>query len=547
MKINRLTHLLVVAAIVVISLPVHGQKTANNSSTAKRPNILCLVTEDIGPYIGCYGDPYASTPNLDKFATEAIRYTRMFTTIGVCAPSRASLITGLYPTFFGANYMRTSNTKPLTEGLVAPYEAVPAAGVKCYTEFLREAGYYCTNNAKQDYQFKAPITAWDENGKTAHWKNRPANMPFFSIFNMEITHESQVWERANEPLVIDPATITPPPYHPNNEIVRKDWAIVYSNIHAMDELVKKYIDEVKDAGLLDNTIIIWYSDNGGPLPRQKRELYESGALVPFMIRFPDGRFAKIVNDRLLMFADIPATILSLADIKPPSYMQGIPFLGKYNGQKREYVYGARDRLDEIVERQTSVRDKRYRLVHNYLPEKSGYMEILSRLSMPMMQNMVDLYKKGELKEAERKWFDKPRRNEEFYDVDKDPHEMNNLIDDPQYKSTIERLRKELKLQDKKYNPYLGLSEAELREKLWPGGNQPLVEQPVFTELADGKIKINCITKGASIAYQVNGKGLRENHWFLYSKPIALKKGDILTAVATRIGYKPSEPEKFEKK
>ncbi len=532
---------------MITAMPAFTQQAAEKALPARQPNILCLVTEDIGPYIGCYGDPYANTPNLDHFATEGVRYNRMFTTIGVCAPSRASLITGLFPTSFGANYMRTSNTKPLTEGLVPPYEAVPAAGVKCYTEFLRQAGYYCTNNAKMDYQFNVPVTAWDENGKTAHWKNRPAGMPFFSIFNMEITHESQVWKRANEPLVIDPATITPPPYHPNNEVVRKDWAIVYSNIHAMDELVKKFIDEVRDSALLDNTIIIWYSDNGGPLPRQKRELYESGALVPFMVRFPDGSFAGTVSDRMLMFADIPATILSLAGIKPPAYMHGIPFLGKYNGPERSYVYGARDRLDEIVERQTSVRDKHYRLVHNYLPEKSGYMEILSRLEMPMMQNMVGLYKKGELNEETRRWFDKPRRNEEFYNVDLDPHEMNNLVDDPKYQADIRRLREELKQLDKQYNPYLGLSEAELRNRLWPGGNQPVVQQPVITGLPDGTIRITCATQGASLAYQVNGKGLRTNHWFLYSKPVSLKKGDIITVVATRIGYKPSAPEKFEKK
>lgn len=529
--------------IILVLLPWPGQ----TQKKPQQPNILCLVTEDIGQYLGCYGDPYANTPNLDRFATQGIRYTHMYTTIGVCAPSRASLITGLFPTAFGANYMRTSNTKPLTEGLVPPYEAVPQAGVKCYTEYLRAAGYYCTNNAKMDYQFKVPITAWDENGKTAHWKNRPEGMPFFAIFNMELTHESQVWKRAGEPLVIDPDSIVPPPYHPNDAVTRKDWAVVYSNIHAMDKLVQQHIDAVRDAGLLDNTIIIWYSDNGGPLPRQKRELYESGALVPFMVRFPDGRMAGTVNNRMLMFADIPATILSLAGIQPPEYMQGIPFLGKHNGPERTWVYGARDRLDEIVERQTCVRDKHYRLVHNYLPEKSGYMEILSRLQMPMMQHMVELYRQNKLEPDVRRWFDKPRRNEEFYNVDADPHEMNNLIDDPRYQQDIVRLRKELQQLDKEYNPYLGLNEAQLRERLWPGGEQPVTKQPGFSVLADGTIQMDCPTAGSSIAYQVNGRGLGENHWLLYSKPILLKKGEVLTAIATRIGYKQSLPGRFIKK
>lgn len=505
----------------------------------KRYNILCLVAEDISPYLGCYGDMYANTPNLDELAMESIRYTRMFTTIGVSAPSRASLITGLYPTSFGANYMRTSNTKPLTEGLVPPYEAVPGTGVKCYTEYLRAAGYFCTNNAKMDYQFTVPLTAWDENGKTAHWKHRPGNVPFFAIFNMEISHESQVWKRANEPLLIDPGSITPPPYHPDDEITRRDWAVAYSNIHAMDKQVRQFIDEVDEAGLLDETIIIWYSDNGGPMPRQKRELYESGTLVPFMVRFPDGRLAGTVDNDLHMFVDIPATILSLANISPPDYMHGSPFLGKFKGEKRNYVYGARDRLDEIIERQTCVRDKRFRYVRNYLPEKSGYMEILSRLNMPMMQNMVRLFKQGRLNKETSRWFEKPRRIEELYDVDNDPHEMDNLIDNPAYSEEVERLKKEMDAWNARYNPYLGLTEAELREKLWPGGEQPCVAPPVCVKTETNQIQIMSDTPGTSIAYQINGRGHTGEHWLLYTRPIQLNEGDELNIRAFRIGYKPS--------
>lgn len=536
----KTTGLLGITVLAAATVPGSAAIARERKTPDRRPNILCLVCEDISPYLGCYGDKLADTPNLDRFAREGIRYTRMFTTIGVSAPSRASLITGLFPTSFGANYMRTSNTKPLTEGLVPPYEAVPADGVKCYTEFLRAAGYYCTNNVKTDYQFKPPVTAWDESSKTAHWKNRPEGMPFFAIFNMTVTHESQVWKRADEPLVLSPDEVVLPPYHPDNAITRRDWAIMYSNVHEMDRQMQTYIDEVRDAGLLDNTIVIWYSDNGGPLPRQKRELYESGALVPFMVRFPDGTYAGTVEDRLLMFADIPATILSLAGIRPPSYMHGIPFLGRYEGRERSYVYGARDRLDEIVERQTCVRDARYRYVRNHLPEKSGYMQVLSRLNMPMMRNMVELYERGELDEQSRRWFEKPRRTEEFYDVDNDPHEMHNLIDDPRYARDIARMRRELTRWDKRYNPYLGLTEAELRERLWPGGVQPGVAVPEVRNNRDGSVKIVCATKGASIAYQIDGRGYNEKHWLLYTAPVRLKPGQTLTALATRIGYKTSD-------
>lgn len=543
MKTKGLLGVTVLAAATVPGSAAIGQE---RKAPDRRPNILCLVCEDISPYLGCYGDELADTPNLDRFAREGIRYTRMFTTIGVSAPSRASLITGLFPTSFGANYMRTSNTKPLTEGLVPPYEAVPKDGVKCYTEFLRAAGYYCTNNVKTDYQFKPPVTAWDESSKTAHWKNRPEGMPFFAIFNMTVTHESQIWKRADDPLVLSPDEIVLPPYHPDNAVTRRDWAVMYSNVHEMDRQMQTYIDEVRDAGLLDNTIVIWYSDNGGPLPRQKRELYESGALVPFMVRFPDGTRAGTVEDRLLMFADIPATILSLAGIRPPSYMHGIPFLGRYEGREHSYVYGARDRLDEIVERQTCVRDARYRYVRNYLPEKSGYMQVLSRLNMPMMRNMAELCERGELDEQSRRWFEKPRRTEEFYDVDNDPHEMHNLIDDPRYARDIVRMRRELARWDKRYNPYLGLTEAELRERLWPGGVQPEVAAPEMRTDRNGCVKIVCATKGASIAYQIDGRGYDEKHWLLYTAPVHLEPGQTLTAVATRIGYKTSDVTTYNK-
>lgn len=527
----------VLSAAAIPGVKAKGQE---KPAADQRPNILCLVCEDISPYLGCYGDSLADTPNLDRFALQSIRYTRMFTTIGVSAPSRAALITGLYPTSFGANYMRTSNTKPLTEGLVPPYEAVPEDGVKCYTEYLRAAGYYCTNNVKTDYQFTPPVTAWDESSKTAHWKNRPDGMPFFAIFNMTVTHESQVWKRAGEELVISPDDIVLPPYHPDDSITRRDWAIMYSNIHEMDREFQGYIDEVREAGLLDNTIIIFYSDNGGPLPRQKRELYESGALVPFMVRFPDGRYAGTVEDRMLMFVDIPATILSLAGIEPPSYMHGIPFLGKYEGPARSYVYGARDRLDEIVERQTCVRDAHYRYVRNYLPEKSGYMKILSRLNMPMMRDMVERFEKGDLNEDVARWFEKPRAKEEFYDVDKDPHEMHNLIDRPEYALKIDELRREMDRWNAKYNPYLGLSEAELRERLWPGGEQPEVAVPEIRQESDGTVTMTCHTIGASIAYQIDGMGYNKKHWYLYNGPVKVGKGHIITAKACRIGYKASD-------
>ncbi|MBV5348474.1 sulfatase [bacterium] len=516
--------------------------TMHSVVAQQKPNILCVVCEDISPYLGCYGDQVAKTPNLDKLATESIRFNRMYTTVGVCAPSRSALITGMYPTSIGANHMRNfapnANYKALPYGL-SSYEVVLPEGVKCYTEFLRAAGYFCTNNSKTDYQFAPPITAWDENGQQAHWKNRPENTPFFAIFNLEVTHESRIWMRSKEPLIVNPESIILPPYFPNDPVVRHDMAVLYSNIHEMDKQVQKLIDEVKDAGLLDNTIIIFYSDNGGPMPRGKRALYESGTLVPFMIRYPDGYHKGDVENKLCSFVDIPATILSLAGIKPPSYMQGQSFMGKYQEPDRQYVYGARNRMDEVIDKMGYIRDAKYRYIRNYMPEKANYMPNGYRLQMPMMRRMIELLEKDSLNEVQKLWFKAPRPVEEFYDTAKDPFEINNIINDPTYRKEIDRLRKAYNSWDTKYNRLWKLPEVETRELFWPGGIQPVMAKPEVKQTAKGLILKSKI-KGASFAYRIRCKDGDEKHWKLYTNPIPYKKGDLVSVVAVRAGYKNSD-------
>ena len=537
---------------LAITLPLIAANfiTANNT-TVRQPNILCIVCEDISPFLGCYGDKVAKTPNLDKLAEQSIRFTNMHCTVGVSAPSRAALITGMYPTSIGANQMRNyvpgDHQNYFPEGLHS-YEVILPDGVKCFTEYLRQSGYYCTNNAKTDYQFAPPLTAWDECVYTAHWKNRPAGMPFFAVFNLFATHESQIWERANEPLVVDPSQIKLPPYYPEDPIVRRDMAIMYSNIHEMDKQAQLLIDQVKEAGLWDNTIIIFYSDNGGPMPRGKRALYDSGTLVPFMIRFPDGYRKGEVENRLCSFIDIPATILSIANIKPPKYLQGEVFLGKYKQPARKYVYGARDRFDELVDKMGYVRDERYRYIRNYRPEISNYLPLSYQLKMPMMRRMVDLLQKDSLNTVQKLWFQTPRTKEEFYDVKNDPYEVKNLIDNPAYKKEIERLRNAFDKWDKDYNHRYAINwdmpEQQCMEIFQPQGKQPVVEKPVIVQTAKG-INLSCPTKAVSFAYKINGHGLNPNTWYLYTKPIQLKKGDKLSVVAVKTGLKNSEAVNFQ--
>jgi arylsulfatase A-like enzyme len=246
----------------------------------QKPNILWITCEDQMPTLGCFGDTVALTPNLDKLAGEGVRFTNTFSTAGVCAPSRATLITGMYQNSIGAQHMRTLGSSEFRP--VPSYSVVVPEHVKCYSEYLRQDGYYCTNNAKQDYQFIPPVTAWDESSNKAHWKNRNKDQPFFAIFNITVCHESGMWRNKDHPLRVDPADVIVPPYYPDNEMVRNELARNYSNLYEMDSIAGVFLRELEAEGLLENTIIFFYSDHGGPLPRQKREIYDTGLKVKWL-------------------------------------------------------------------------------------------------------------------------------------------------------------------------------------------------------------------------------------------------------------------------
>ncbi len=515
-------------------LPVGCQ----SAKEVKQPNIMLILCEDISPYLGCYGDTVAVSPNIDKFSESCVRFTDMHTTVGVSSPSRFALATGMYPSAMGANYMRsyTWKTWQYPEG-IEPYYVVLPDEVKGYGEYLRQAGYYCAYNGKQDYQFNTPLSLWDETGSKAHYKNRPDGMPFFAVYNLMITHESNLWEQGDKPLSVDPADVVVPPYYPDNDIVRHDIAVMYSNITRMDTQMQKILDELKERGEDENTIVIFMSDNGGPMPSQKRSIYEKGTHVPFMIHFPDGYGAGTVDDRLAMFVDVPATILSLAGICPPDYMHGQALFGKYRQKKeREYVYAARDRMAEHSDKQGAVRDHRYRYVRNYQPERPNYLGVNYRLDIPMMVNWVELRDKGELNEAQMQWFAAPRGEEEFYDDIADPHSINNLIDDPAYSEDIARLRKAYDEWIEGDNKPWMRTEREAVDQMHPTGAQETLPEATITKQGD-KLSLTSSNKGASLVYKINGKGLTEKGWYLYTKPIeGLQGGDTISVVATRAGY-----------
>jgi uncharacterized sulfatase len=414
------------------------------SAEARRPNILWLTCEDMSPNLGCYGDRQAVTPNLDRFAAQGVRYTHAFSVAGVCAPSRSCLITGMYPTTLGSHYMRCQATLP--------------AGVLTYSEHLRRAGYYCTNNVKTDYNFAVPKGAWDENSGKAHWRNRPKGKPFFAVFNNTWTHESQIRapegaaknKKAGPPLPKvrhDPDKVAVPPFHPDTPEVRRDWARMFDLITAMDGWFGDLLKQLDADGLADDTVVFFYSDHGVGLPRGKRWLYDTGMRVPLLVRCGKN-FAHLApgkpgtaTDRLVSFVDFGPTALSLAGAKTPANMQGVAFLGEHAGKPREAAHGIRDRMDERNDCTRAVRDRRYKYLRNYHAYKPWAQTLEYMEHMPTMKAWRRLHADGKLAGPAALWMRPTKPFEELYDTVEDPHEIHNLADSARHAETLARLRK----------------------------------------------------------------------------------------------------------
>ncbi|PWH83282.1 sulfatase [Algibacter marinivivus] len=551
--------------ILLVSCHSKNNKKPTTPSKKSQPNIVWIVTEDISPTLSFYGDNTAKTPHLDALAKESLVFDNAFAVVGVCAPTRSSIITGMYPTTIGTMHMRTgqdvmnlgkrtykeTDRTDLKGNAIIQYSAVIPENVKCYTEYLRSAGYYCTNNQKTDYQFAAPVTAWDENSNKAHWRNTPKGQPFFSVFNIGTTHESQLWKKSNLPLTVNPKDVKVPPYLPDNEATRKTIARHYSNIELMDTEVGAFISQLKSDGLYENTIIFFYSDHGGPLPRQKREIYDSGLKVPFMVK---GLAKKGRTNRMISFVDLAPTMLSLAGIEPPKHLEGHAFLGEFEAKKRDYIFGSSDRFDEFTDRIRAVRNEQFLYLRNDFPELTKYKDVGYRKHVPMMPTFLELKEENKLNDTQQLWFE-TKTKEELYDCKADPHNINNLAENPQYASVLTKMRATLETHLKN-RPDLGLQpEAKLINEMWPNFEQPITDNVTLstsTALSTGSvgtphgktITLTCATQGASIGYYVSDKPDEKldlnSRWQLYSKPISVAKGKTIYTIAQRIGFKESK-------
>ncbi|MFE2995375.1 sulfatase-like hydrolase/transferase [Nocardia sp. NPDC059246] len=428
-----------------------------------RPNILCLVSEDCGAqHLGCYGG-VAHTPTLDQLAAEGIRWRNCFSAAPVCAPSRFAMISGVAPESCApANHMRAAGALP-------PF--LDHAG---WPRLLRQAGYYCTNNAKEDYN-TADLdvgSTWNESSARAHWRNRPADAPFFAIFNPMTTHEISVFLNAPgldqldskvstpylqelqsvhsalpTPIVGGPTTpdqVRIPPYYPDTPTTRSDAALYMNQINQMDQEMASRLRELDEAGLADDTIVLYYSDHAGVLPRSKRFCYDSGLHIPLIARFgrnlahlapaPPG---TVLDEPVCSGTALPPTILDLAGVGAPAWMGGTPFAGSRRSTAA-YAFGMRNRMDERYDMVRTVRDERFRYIRNYLPHLPNGLHVQFMWFQAGYREWDQLHHDGRLDEVtDRFW--QPRPAEELYDTLADPDEIHNLATDPAYATDLRRM------------------------------------------------------------------------------------------------------------
>ena len=417
----------------------------SSDESENKPNILWIVTEDISPALGCYGDAYAKTPNLDQLASRGIRFENAYATAPICAPSRSCLITGLYATSLGTQHLRTQIIKPDT--------------IKTFPVYLKQAGYFVTNYGKTDYNFdpEGIFDYWEQDLRP--WRKRKGRQPFFSFLNIGNTHEGpgnieEAYQGAvadlPDSLFHDPEKAILPPYFPDTPEMRRIWAHYYDLVSDMDLQLGEILKNLAEDGLMENTIIFFFSDHGFGLPRYKRWLYNSGLHVPLIVYLPPQyqHYAHLeegtIAENMVSFVDFAPTVLNLAGIKVPGYMQGKTFLGDSVDRPRKYVFGARSRADDMYELSRAVLAKDYIYIRNYLPYlpyiQPGYIFSDRKSSFRELRKR---YLNGELsKESMKMWQAKPV--EELYNLKNDPYEVNNLAKDTNYKEIRDFLHEQLK-------------------------------------------------------------------------------------------------------
>ncbi|MCC9608855.1 sulfatase-like hydrolase/transferase [Blastopirellula sp. JC732] len=398
----------------------------------KLPNILWISSEDNGPQLGCYGDKYADTPNLDALAAKGMKYLHCWSNAPVCAPARTTIISGIFPPATGGEHMRSETVLP--------------AQFKMFPVYLRQKGYYCTNNSKEDYNLLRTGKVWDQSSNKAHWRGRDEGQPFFSVFNFTVSHESQIRKRPHT-AVHDPAKAPLPAYHPDLPEVRQDWAQYYDNLTTMDAQAGRILQQLKEDGLEEDTIILYWGDHGSGMPRSKRTPVNSGLQVPLIVHVPEKWKSlapseyKVGGDseRLVSFIDLAPTMLSLASVDVPEWMQGVAFMGAQEKPAKPYMYGFRGRMDERYDMVRSCSDGRYVYVRNFMPYKPHGQVLAYQMETPTTRLWREMFLRGETTPVQSAFW-QSRHPEELYDLQSDKDETVNLAGSAEHAETLKKMR-----------------------------------------------------------------------------------------------------------
>ncbi len=441
---------------------------------ADLPNILWITSEDnASNWLGCYGNKEALTPRLDALAAQGLCFTTAYANAPVCAVARSTILNGAYAVTQGTQHMRSRH--PIPEIF------------RSYVSYLRDKGYYCTNNAKTDYNFKGNDGAiWDECSNNAHYLKRPAGKPFFAVFNLLVSHESSLFagkiqSNRKEGIIppvprIDPSKVTVPPHLPDLPEIRSDIAIYHDNMTAMDTQVGKLLDELDHAGLADDTIVFYYSDHGGITPRGKRYLNDTGTRVPLLIRvpakwqalcpFPAGKPV----DELVAFVDLAPTLLSLAGLDKPSQMQGRAFLGSKRAEPKPdaLVFLYADRFDETYGMRRGLTDGKWKYIRRFTPHLPAAPYSQYQFGQAGWTAWRKAWQDGKLSGLQKEIWEPNQPVEELFDIQSDPWEIRNLATDPAQHTRLETMR------------------SRLRQTMIDTRDTGIIPEPMFAELSAGK-------------------------------------------------------------
>ena len=502
-----------------------------NCISKELPNFIWLICEDQSLFFSMYGDTIANTPNIDQLAKDGLVYQNCYTPSPVCAPSRSSLITGMYPSTLGTHHMRAYKKSAQSNSInshnsLPYYSPKPKKPVRFFTEDLRANGYYCTNNYKEDYNMITSPLAWDDSSKEAHWRNREDDQPFFSVFNFNITHESRIWKNNIKYSEEELKEVSIPKFFPDHEGIKSDLVTNYKNIEKLDKQIGLIIDQLKADNLYENTIIFFFSDHGGPFPRYKRSIYETGIKVPFIAKWIDYNNTGNTS-QLISFVDFAPTILDAAAIDREFSFEGVSF---FNKDQRNYVYAATDRFDASTDKRRSVRGKEFKLIYNGDTTTSVYQPVIYRQKMKTMQVLDSLHKIQELNTYFSNWFSKKKYRFELYEVSEDYYETNNLINNPKF----EQIRKKLQHHLFKWmeeSDFGNMSESAMLDSMFTNYIIPRLDSP---ELKITDLGYLIIPNNLHVS--VGWRYKKETRWKIYKKGDLIQPKDDLEVLLFKPGF-----------